>query len=112
MAFVGKQLAQLRPLAAGVSEALYTPPAGKKAHGFFISMVNSSVSDAEPSIYHDADGAVAGADQLIFRAPVPLTNPTATFGEKIEIENGGTVSVESDVAGAVTFTLYGVEEDI
>jgi hypothetical protein len=109
----GSQLAQVRPSAS--ASTAYT--ATLRTEVTQIVVCNTSGSPAQFSIYHDDDGATYDATTSLFWLAAIDANTTVTIiseaiGSGFAVKRGGAIGVKPSVDQALTFTVYGVTEEI
>lgn len=105
----GKRLGQLMPAGTGTN-TLYTVP--KRYRTQLTLLVISCNANASYSIFHDEAGT-SYTNSTNLRNLVALTAGNfheMTFGNGAWVRNPGTIGVQSSVANAFTFTLYGLED--
>ena len=73
---------------------------------------NSTTADATFSLYHDDEGTGATEDTVLYHTVTVAGGRTTVIsgqypGTGISLTPGGTISVQSSVALALTFTAYG-----
>lgn len=104
-----QQLGQLRP--SGTSpESIYSPAAGVTWVAKSITLCNTTGATALASLYHHEGGTTYTADTQILNEVELLAKETRTLtillAGKASI---GNVAVQSSVAGAINYSLYGAE---
>ena len=106
-----KLLAQKRP--AGTSASLlYKPPTNGRTEITSIIVCNTTATAATFNLYHDNDGSNFNVDTLIYSVITVSGNSTAflCFDGNLFLENStSAVGCLSATAGALNFTVYGVE---
>lgn len=104
------QLAQIRPADALANNAF---TADVETEVTLIMVCNTTSTDRTFSIYHDDDGTTFDDTTAIYRSQLVSANTTFVIelpyaGAGISIAPGGSLAVQSSLASAITFTLYGV----
>ena len=116
LAAAAELVAQTRPSGTAAVNAL---TAGELALELTLIVVcNTSASPADFSIFHDDAGgstydqttALYYAQQLA--ANTSLRIPAEMFGAGVTLKTGGQIGVQSSVANALTFSMYGVTEAV
>lgn len=108
----GSQIAQSRP--SGISaESAFT--ATTKTEVTLIVVTNTSGAAAKATIYHDDDGSTFDeSTALHWQTDIPAGTTLRIEGDSIGagfvVAVGGQIGIQTDVANALTFTLYGVPE--
>lgn len=115
MSINGDQLGQLRPLSTG-PESIYSTPANKRSDVKVLNLCNVTDADSKFSIYHDKDGTTYGLDTALFYQQTIPAKTTISIGLEGEgwamSSSAGNIAVQSSVAGAINFTLYGSVIDL
>ena len=105
-----KQLGQARP-ADLLNVSIYSPGASVSALIKNIVVSNSSGSVVNCRIFHDEDGTTYDeTTQVVWDMDIPAGSPVfidVFFGM---INAAGNLAVRSSVANALTFTVYGSEQ--
>ena len=109
----GSQLAQIRP-SASASTALVTTLRTEVTQ---IVVCNTTSSPATFSIYHDDDGTTYDATTaLFFSAPIEGNTTVQVIsdaiGSGLMMKRGAALGVKSSVNLALTYTVYGVTEEV
>ncbi len=109
----GSQLAQVRPSAS--ASTAYT--ATLRTEVTQIVVCNTSGSPAQFSIYHDDDGTTYDATTALFWLAQIEANTTVTIvsdsvGAGFAMKRGAAIGVKPSVDQALTFSIYGVTEDV
>lgn len=104
------QLGQLRPANVAANNA-YT--ADIETEITLVMICNTTGVDRRFSIYHDDDGTTFTDDTALYRNELVQANGTVVIelmhaGGGISVAEGGSVAVQSDLASALNFTLYGI----
>lgn len=107
-------LAQLRPSGTAAVPA-YVAPIVTEITKIFIC--NTSGSPASFSLYHDDNAAIYDQNTALYFAEVINANATKLVemqgaGAGISILETGVLAVQSSVADALTFSIYGVTSSI
>jgi len=110
----GSQLAQSRP-SGTTATSIFT--ASIVTEISLIVVCNTTASSADFSIYHDDDGSTADQTTALFYAVPVAGNTTVTIssdsiGAGLQMAATAQLSVQTSVANALTFTVYGVTEEI
>jgi len=102
-----RQLGQLRP-ASTVAASVFTPAVAAPYTVSLINICNVSTADVVVSVFHDVDGVTYDQSTAI------LYTHTLSAGGMLQIEGNiadyraaGNIGVQSSVANAATFTVYG-----
>ncbi len=109
-----EQLAQVRP--SGTT-AVNGFTALLRTEVTLIAVCNTTGSAANMSIYHDDDGAVFDQTTALYYAQsVPANSTTLikpeSVGAGISMKKDGQIGIQTGTGNALTFTLYGVTENI
>jgi len=109
----GSQLAQIR-VSASASTAVTTTLRTEVTRIF---VCNTSSSIATFSIYHDEDGTTYDETTALFFGATIEANTTVdiisdTLGAGIMMMRGASLGINSDTDNALTFSIYGVTEDV
>lgn len=110
----GSQLAQNRPSGTTAVSAF---TATLRTEVTAIWVANTSSSSAKYSLFHDDDGSTFDqTTALVYETVIP---PNATvmitaeqLGGGIAISADGQLGIQTDTANALTFTVYGVVEQV
>ena len=104
-----KELGQSTP-SGTTAVSIYSPASGVEATIKPIYIVNISSAVASFSIYCDSDGTTYDTTTQLFKS-VPLApNETYVMDKPIMMnDSNGNLAVQSSVASALTFTVYGME---
>jgi len=115
------QLAQVRP--AGTTAVLgYENPVPPQGRGLnteitLVVVCNTTGSAANFSVYHDNDGdtfdqttALYYGKSLAANETLFLSIPSPNSG--VAVKAGGKIGVQSSVANALTFSLYGITQQV
>lgn len=117
----GSQLAQVRP---GVTTAVTAysnpvPPSGRgmNAEVTLIVIANTTASPAKASVFHHNAGATHDQSHALFYQKTIPANDTMIIAipspnSGIAVKPGGTIGVQTDTASALTFSLYGVTQQV
>jgi hypothetical protein len=110
----GSQLAQSRP--SGTS-AVSVFTASMVTEVTKIVIANTTGSAADAYIFHDDDGSTFDqSTALIYNKSVPandyITLEAGAIGGGLFVSDGGEIGVQTDTGSALTFTLYGITQDI
>lgn len=111
----GSQLAQINPSNTN-SRTLFSPSVRTEVTQLVIANVTGSA--ATFGIYHDDDGTTYDDSTALYKAISIAANSTVTItadggpGTGFIVGVGGSIGIESSVADALTFTAYGVTEDV
>lgn len=110
----GEQLAQTRPSNTTAASA-YT--ASLVTEITCIVVCNTTGSAAAFSIYHDDDGSTFDQTTALHYAQAIAANDTVYItldapGAGLFIKPDGQLGVQTDTNSALTFTVYGITEDI
>ena len=111
----GEQLAQVRPANTDVAVA-YTAEITTEIT--LVVVCNTTTNPADFSVFHDDAGnnQFAKNTALYYTERVPAGSTkfiqSSTLGAGITVKRGGQIGVQSSVANALTFTLYGVTESL
>lgn len=115
MLAIASQLAQNRPTVT-TSLAAFTGvlPVTEITR---IVVCNTSVGSANFSLFHDDDGTSYGAGTALYWANALAAGATQVIdfqaaGGGLSIKVGGTLGIQTSVASALTFTIYGVTADV
>lgn len=117
----GKLLSQMRPSGTTAVQAYQSPPAaaskGLRTEITFIVICNTTASPASFSLYHHDSGTTYDQTTALFYAVIVPANTTTlietqTTNGGIAIKPGGTVGIQTSVASALTFSLYGVTQQL
>lgn len=105
-----RQLGQSRP--ANTSAAsVYNSTEGAPYVIENITICNTSDSAALASIYHDEDGTTYDqSTAVMYQASIPANKTVHYEGYISGYKATGNVAVQSSVANALTFTLYGEQK--
>lgn len=108
----GAQLAQVRP---GTTAAATAFTALMRTEVKKIVVCNTSGGNADYSIFHDDDGTTFNQTTALFYTKTLATKSTDVinaedFASGVSIATGGAIGVQSSVADALTFTLYGATQ--
>lgn len=118
----GSQLAQVQP--SGTAAVLgYSNPAvasggrGLNAEVTLIVVCNTTASPVNFSIFHDKDGTTYDQSTALYYAKALAANDTLLIpfhapNAGLAVRSGGNIGVQSSVANALTFTLYGVTQQV
>lgn len=105
-----RQLGQLRPANTSAASA-FTPAVSAPYVVSLINIANVSAAPVDVSVFHDIDGTTYDQTTAL------LYTHTLAVGAMIQIESGiadyraaGNLGVQSSVANAATFTIYGTVE--
>lgn len=108
-----KQLSQKRPATVGPTP-LYHAPTNGQARIMIIVACNTTALATTFSIYHDKDGQNYAVDTILYSA-TPLAANSSNYisfePEGLYLQDStGYLAAVSGTAGAVNFTVYGIEE--
>lgn len=109
----GSQLAQLRPSAS--ASTAYTTTLRTEITQ--IVVCNTTGSATTYDVYHDDDGTTYSTDTALFYGVALPANTTVTIvsdalGSGFMMARGASLGVKPGTDQAVTFTVYGVTEEI
>jgi len=109
----GSLLAQVRP-SASASTAYTSTLRTEVTH---IIVCNTSGSPAAFSIYHDDDGTTFDQTTALFWSAEIAADTTVSIisdaiGSGITVTRGGSIGVKPSVDRALTFSVYGVTEEV
>lgn len=105
-------LAQSRP--ANTSAAnLYSPAANRRAVLSRIIVCNTTASPAAASVFADTDGSTKDQTTALRYAKSVAANDAIEieFPDGLELDEDGTIGIQSGTNDALTFTLLGRELD-
>jgi len=110
MLALASQLAQLRP-ADVIANLAYS--ASIQTEITRIVICNTVGTAQTFSIYHDDNGTTYNDDTALYKDSPIAANETLTVqlqndGGGISVAAGGSIAVQSNLAGALNFTLYGI----
>lgn len=110
----GEQLAQSRP-SGTTATSIYT--ASLVTEITSICICNTTGSAAAFSIYHDDDGSTFDQTTALHYSQTIAGNSTEyissnSVGAGLMIRADGQLGVQTDTANALTFTVYGITEEI
>ena len=110
MLALSSQLAQLRPANTTANNAF---TAEIETEVTLIVICNTTAADRRFSIYHDDDGVVFTDDTALYRNVLVDAQSTVVLelqhaGGGISVAEGGSIAVQSDLASALAFSLYGI----
>lgn len=111
MATTGKILGQALPASANTDVTLYTVPGATQAQISKLIVYNSSGANAIATVWLRINGAASSAKQIVV-GPGPGTIPTLTRGiytDAWTLNAGDVVTIQSSVASALAFNLFGLE---
>lgn len=113
MAITGSQLGQLRP-AVTTPVSIYSPAVDIETQLTQLVVANATAAPAKFSLYHDDNGTVYTVDTVLYPAiTVNLSNSITLPLFKLFMNNSaGNLAVQTDIANALTFTLYGFEKTL
>jgi len=104
-----KQLGQLRPTTTS-AEVLYSPAAATTWVGKSLFICNTSAAVASFSVFHDEDATTYDQTTALFYQVVTQPKETVSITSLLAgFTSTGNVAVQSSVASALTFTLYGAD---
>jgi len=105
-------LAQARPANTNAANA-YSPPANRRAIISGVLICNTTGSGAAASVFADADGNTKDqTTALVYGKSVGANDYLhLEFGDGIEIDEDGTIGVQTGTNDALTFTVLGRELD-
>jgi hypothetical protein len=119
----GSQLAQVRP--SGVTAVVgYSNPIaaaggrrGLNAEITLIAVCNTTAAPAAFSLFHDDDGTVFSQATALYYGKSLAANDTALIAipspnSGFAMKPGASFGVQSSVASALTFTFYGVTQQV
>lgn len=109
----GSQLAQINPSAS--ASTAYTSTLRTELTR--IVVCNTTVNTVGFSIYHDDDGTTYAAGTALYSDQSISGNTSFSigfdgFGGGIHMARGASIGVKSSVDQALTFSIYGVTEDV
>lgn len=109
----GSQLSQSRP---SVTTAQSAFTASLVTEIGLIVVCNTTGTAADCSIYHDDDGSTFDqSTALLYQKSIPANDylllDARSFGY-ITVKPSGQIGIQSGTANALTFTLYGITEEI
>lgn len=109
----GSQLAQIRPSASASTAFTST----LRTEITRIMVCNTSNAVATFDIYHDDDGTTYDQTTALFYGATIESNATVeilseTLGAGVILARGASIGVNTSVDQALTFSLYGVTEEI
>lgn len=110
----GSQLVQSRP-SGTTATSVYTASLATEIS--LIVVCNTTASNSDFSLYHDDDGSTFDQTSALFYAVPVAGNTTVTIssdsiGAGLQVAASGQIAVQTSVANALTFTIYGTTEDI
>lgn len=116
----GSRLAQVRP---GVTTAVLgyaNPQTGGRGLNLEITLIvvcNTTAAPAAFSIYHDDAGSTYSQATALYYGKVLAANDTVLIAipsqnSGIAVKPGGNIGVQSSVASALNFTIYGVTQQV
>lgn len=110
----GSQLAQNRPSGTTAVSAF---TASLRTEVTAIWIANTSAAAAEYSLYHDDDGSTFDQTTALAYSVVIPANSTVLItadqlGGGIAVSKDGQIGIQTDTSNALTFTLYGVVEQV
>jgi len=109
MELPNKQLGQLRPANTDPA-SLYSPPADTLALLSLLIVCNVSAAEAKFRVFLDDDGTTYDQSTAIYYDRALAANRTEILALQLGMsDEAGNLAVRSDVASALTFTLYGEE---
>lgn len=105
-------LAQARPANTSAADA-YSPPASRRAIISGVLICNTTGSGAAASIFADADGTTKDQTTALLYAKSVAANDylLVEFGDGLEIDEDGTIGIQTGTNDALTFTVLGRELD-
>ena len=102
-------LGQVRP-SGTAAVSLYSPPAATDTIVSMIKCCNVSVAAADVSVYLDDDGSTFDESTALHFEVELLAGETLEVTGTITLnDSSGNIGVQSSVANAITFTLFGDE---
>ncbi len=110
----GSQIAQNRPSGTSAVSAF---TADLVTEITLIVVCNTTASAAEFSVYHDDDGSTFTQATALHYAQTIGANETLYLGSEyagagMTIKPDGQLGVQTNTANALTFTVYGVTEEV
>lgn len=108
MAITSKVLGQAGPGNTNLT-TLYSVGAGKSAVVSTLSITNVSASDAKPKVHVRVNGVAASDANLLVPDFVIGSKSVITLTLGITLAAGDVLSVQTDVASALTFMAFGQE---
>lgn len=115
MSALKKQLGQARPVNT-TAVSIYSPASSIEATINGIVICNTTASPVQYSIFHDEDGTTYNeTTALVYQLTIDANSiNTIPLGQsRIYMRNSsGNLAIKTETASALTFTVYGVEEDI
>jgi hypothetical protein len=110
----GSQLAQVRPANTSTASAFTATLATEIT---LIAICNTTGTAANASIFHDDDGSTFDQTTALLYAKSIAANTTewiraGSEGSGITVAPSGQIGVQSGTNSALTFTFYGVTEQI
>ena len=107
---VDKQLGQARPGVPGTPVTIYNPAAGVETRVSSLVIANTTGSSAKYRVFHDDNGSTFDQTTALYYDVALDANRTIILAPRIDMaDDTGNIGVDSDVASALTFTLYGTE---
>jgi hypothetical protein len=112
MATTGKILGQVSPAVANTDNNLYAVPGATQAQVARLLIVNYGASVAKATVWLRVNGAVKTNAQIVV---YPGAAGTVPVGQRQKIDDnytlnaGDIVTVQSDTANTLSFTLLGLE---
>jgi len=104
-----KQLGQLRPADANAA-SIYSPGADTTAIVRNITVANLTANALTFSIFHDDDGTTYDETTALFFTVRIEKNQTVQLTAYAAMNNSsGNLAVQTSVANAINFTVYGAE---
>lgn len=105
-------LAQSRPATTAAAD-LYSPAANRRAVISKIIVCNTTGSAANASLFADADGTTKDQTTALIYAKSVAANDRLEllFEDGLELDEDGTIGIQSGTNDALTFTLLGRELD-
>ncbi len=112
MLALGSLLNQVRPADALVNNVF---TATLNTEIMLIVVTNTSGAAASFNFFHDNDGVVFDATTALYwNVPAPIDGPVLfqaqAEGSGIQLNKGASIAVQSTVASALTFSIYGATE--